>query len=249
MSIAPRLLSLAAAAFALCATPAAADTAAPPGAVVASSAHRTLTAADDGTAVGVDQMVVTLRGTDLSNGRYTVSDHGNVPLWPDDRVSVEHSVFTEDDRTVLQVEAGAVEADVATVEVTYGKKVLRMPTTPGPGYHGQHAGQVRFYAGEIALTLDEAGDPNGTRLLDASGALVSQSGVGDGQDSAMLLRGHQGGMPIEIGARLDAYDAPLPLDPAHVDHDLCLTVYQGSGEERTAGNTEAACQDDGDVLE
>jgi hypothetical protein len=213
---------------------------APPTAVVATTAQgSTLAAADTKPEAGLDQLVLTLRGTDPEA---TESQTGRVPLWPDESVTVDHTDFSDDGLTAQVVVGGAVEADVATVELDYGDKVLRMSTVPGTGYTGRHAGEVRFFAGEIDLTLQEWAKNREQRVFDASGALLHAEGRNGTSRSVALLRRTVARTPIRFSATLEHYDDPLPLDLTHRTQELCLTVKTDTGE-LEARALAAACQD------
>jgi hypothetical protein len=239
-----RLVSLVLAAFALSSAPAVADVKAPPTAIVATTAPgSTLTAADSAPESGEDQLVVTLRGAEATGGRFDDSAVDRVPLWPNESVLADHTQFSADLETARLVVGGAVEADVAAVEQVYGAgKVLRMTTVAGAGYAGHHAGQVRFFAGEISLTLDEWSASRGLRFYDAAGALLYTSGDDSDARSVSVLRREVARTPLRFGATLTTYDDPLPLAPLHRAEELCLTASSGRGEAR-AETSDAACQD------
>src|SRR3954452_22311917 len=158
---------------ALFAAPAHADVDAPATAVVATTAEgSTLTAADAPTKNGDEQFVVTLRGTDATRKPFTASDVEHPPLWPDESAIADHTDFSDDLSTVHLVVGGAVEAEVATVELIYRSgQVLRMSTVPGAGYAGRHGGQLGFFAVEITLTVPHWGDRRALCLYDAAGTL------------------------------------------------------------------------------
>ena len=207
---------------------------APPTAVVATTAQgSTLAAADTKPDGGLDQLVLTLRGPGASDPEAAASETGRVPLWPDESVMVDHTDFSEDGLTVQVVVGGAVEADVATVELDYGGKLLRMSTVPGQGYTGRRAGEVRFFAGEIALTGQEWAKDRGVSVFDASGALLYTQGRSASSRGVALLRRRVARTPMRFSARLDTHDDPLPLDLMHRSQELCLTVR--TGRRRAAG--------------
>ena len=201
-------------------------------AVVATTAHGdSLLAADSGPDVlGQDQLTMTLRGPGSD-----ASEFGDTPLWPDESVLVERPQYDLDNESVLLMTGGAVSAEVATVELRHGTQTLRMDTVAGPAYAGRHAGEVRFFAGEIALSFDEYAADRAARLFDAAGALLYQSGVDEGERSVPVLR--RGA--LRIGATLHSYDNSLPLDPTHQSAQLCMTARAGATD-----NLDAGCQDE-----
>ncbi len=243
MRLATRVLPLAIAA-ALLFAPALARAdgfAAPASALVATTAQGTALAAADTTEDGVEELGLTLRGTDPS-GDFTQTEANDVPLWPDEMVLDTEQVFHEDG-PVRMVVGGAVAAQVASVQMRFaGGAVLRMSTVAGDGYHGRHAGQVRFFAGEIALSPDAAGDPVTTTAFDAAGAVLSVSGEDSTSRHVRLLRRRVAGTLVRFGAILTSERAPLPLAPEHRGDELCMTVTIGSGL-TSSSNDRAACQE------
>src|SRR5262249_3617104 len=123
-----------------------------------------------------------------------------------------------------------------------------MPTVPGAGYQGKHAGQVRFYAGEIVITDDEYADGGGTQRFDAAGTLLSQEDVGEDLTDTTLLRRRVEGVSLELGASLSSRDRPLPLDGGHREQELCLSSDAVEDGER-ASSGYIACQEPLDELQ
>ena len=156
---------------------------------------------------------------------------GGAPLRPLRAVLV---TTVDEDRLVA---AGAVPAAIARAEAELaGGRRVGFETVPGPGYHGRHAGMLRFFLASLPLTDpadDEAGGLVAVRFFDASGALAGiaeadRSGVPVGP-SKRLLRERRRGGSITLSAQVQRVLASTPLELDRFEELTCILVRSRSG--------------------